>query len=215
MRQRFTFGVMMVMTLALLGAATAHAEVRLAYVDIQRALNDCNAGKKAKAEFRVRVQRLQGQLESQQREVQTLKNELQQKGALMQPDQRQNLVDKYNSKLRDFQDNYKNSRDELRQRDNEITGSIVHDLATVVRQVAHKDGYTMVLEKGSLLWASPSIDITDQVVRTYDAMNVKPGSLGAEASAGSYQSSRSSSGFSSGALTGRSMPEGGRSTITK
>ncbi|MGH8013457.1 MAG: OmpH family outer membrane protein [Candidatus Binataceae bacterium] len=216
MRQRFTFGVIMVMALALLGGATAHAEVRLAYVDIQRALNDCDAGKKAKAQFRVRVERLQGQLERQQQEVQTLKNELQQKGALMQPDQRQNLVDKYNSKLRDFQDNYKNSRDELRQSDNEMTGSIVRDLATVVRQVARKDGYTMVLEKGSLLWATPSIDITDEVIRTYDAMHVKPGSLGAEAAASSYQTSRDGGRFSNGGTMSRpSIPESGRSTITK
>jgi outer membrane protein len=214
MRQRFTFSVMMVITLALLGAATAHAEVRLAYVDIQRALNDCNAGKKAKAAFRVRVERLQGQLERQQQEVQALKNELQQKGPLMQPDQRQNLVDKYNTKLRDFQDNYKNSRDELQQKDNEITGSIVRDLATVVRQVARKDGYTMVFEKGSLLWAQPSIDITDQVIRTYDAMNVKPGSLAQEAM--SVDSPSGSSGFSNGtAVSRRPARESGRATITK
>ena len=33
------------------------------------------------------------------------------------------------------------------------------------------------MEKGGLLWAIPSADITDQVIRSYDAMNVKAGTL--------------------------------------
>ncbi|MGH7935126.1 MAG: OmpH family outer membrane protein [Candidatus Binataceae bacterium] len=215
MRQRFTIGVMLVMMLALLGAGTARAEVKLAYVDIQRALNECHAGKLAKADFRVRVERLQGQLQKQQSEVQSLKDEIQQKGPLMQPDQRENLADRYNKKLRDFQESYKNSRDELQQKDNEVTGAIVRDLATVVRQIAQKDGYTMVLEKNTLLWAIPSIDITDEVIRTYDAMNVKAGSLASEAPA----SESGSGGFSGGqrSMSPSAPPESGsgRSTITK
>jgi outer membrane protein len=177
MRNRLIIGVVL---LALTTAGTARADIRLAYVDIQRALNLCRAGKDAKVDFRGRIERLQSQLEGQQSEVERLKDELQKKGALMQPDQRQNLEDEYTRKLRQFEDNYKNSRDELQQKDSEITGAIVRDLATVVRQVSQKDGYTMVFEKGSLLWAIPSIDITDEVVRAYDAMNVKPGSLSAE-----------------------------------
>ncbi len=177
MRNRLIIGVVL---LALTTAGTARADIRLAYVDIQRALNLCRAGKDAKGDFRGRIERLQSQLEGQQSEVERLKDELQKKGALMQPDQRQNLEDEYTRKLRQFEDNYKNSRDELQQKDSEITGAIVRDLATVVRQVSQKDGYTMVFEKGSLLWAIPSIDITDEVVRAYDAMNVKPGSLSAE-----------------------------------
>jgi len=99
----------------------------------------------------------------------------------MQPEQRQNLEDDYEKKLRHFQDDYKNSRDELQEKDNQVTGAIVRDLATVVREIGAKNGYTMVMEKGTLLWAIPATDITDQVIRAYDAMNVRPGSLGAEA----------------------------------
>jgi hypothetical protein len=36
----------------------------------------------------------------------------------------------------------------------------------------------MVMEKGSILWGAPAIDITDQVIRTYNSMHVKPGTLG-------------------------------------
>jgi outer membrane protein len=195
--------------LGIVTAATAHADVRIAYVDVQRALNECRAGKAAKTQFRGRIERLQAQLEGEQSDVERLKRELEQKASLMQPDQRQNLEDEYEKKLRQFQDDYKNSRDELQEKDNQVTGAIVRDLATVVRQIGVRNGYTMVMEKGTLLWATPATDITDQVIRAYDAMNVKPGSLGEEAERGS-----GSFGAAAAAPAG-DREAGGRSTILK
>jgi len=62
MRYRLIIGV--VTLLAIVAASTARAEVKLAYVDIQRALNDCRNGKAAKSEFRGRLERVQTQLEA-------------------------------------------------------------------------------------------------------------------------------------------------------
>jgi outer membrane protein len=164
--------------LALLAAAPARAQVKLAYVDVQRALNECQAGKAAKADFRVKVQGVEQKLQSEENEVARLKDELEKKGMLMKPEQRQDLQDDYVAKAKDFERNYKDSKDDLEHKDQEITGMIIHDLAQVIRDVGEKDGYTMVFEKGSILWGTPGIDITDQVIRTYNGMHVKIGTLG-------------------------------------
>lgn len=206
----------MVVALALTAltlAGVARAEEKFVFVDIQRALNDCHNGKVAKAQFKARLQRVQGQLEQEQSEVQRLKDEIEKKGSLMQPEQRQNVENEYAKKLRDFQADYKTSSEELQARDKEMTGAIVRDLATVVRQIGQRDGYTMVLEKGGLLWASPSVDITDQVIRAYDAMNVKPGSLGAEAGSGGRANGFANPGAARSAPP--SAAASGRSTIAK
>jgi outer membrane protein len=164
--------------LALLAAAPARAEIKLAYVDVQRALNECEAGKVAKADFRVRVQGVEKKLESEQNEVARLKDELEKKGMLMKPEQRQSLQDEYVNKAKNFERNYKDSKDDLERKDQEMTGMIIHDIAEVIRDVGEKSGYTMVMEKGQILWGTPGIDITDQVIRTYNGMHVKTGSLG-------------------------------------
>jgi hypothetical protein len=54
----------------------------------------------------------------------------------------------------------------------------VHDLAQVIRTLGERDNYTMVFEKGSILWGAPNIDITDQVIRNYNAMHVAIGTVG-------------------------------------
>lgn len=204
-----------VLVLSTAVAGTARAEVKLAYVDIQRAINECQVGKRAKSQFRLRVQRIQGRLQKQEAQLQALKNELQKKGMLMKQDERQNLADEYASKLRDFRQSYKDSQDELRHKDSEITSAIVSDLAQVVRTVGEKDDYTMVFEKGTLLWAAPTADITDQVIRTYDAMHLKTaGTLAPPQGGGTAQRLRRDN-----LHLGKSNPlpseGGGRSTITK
>lgn len=175
MRKGLICGVVLLLFAA--SAIPAHAAVKIAYVDLQRALNECTAGKKARATIRAEAERIQAKLKREEVKVQALKDELDKKGMLMAPDQRQHLADRLTRKMRDFRDDVQNARAELRQKDNELTGAIIGDLATVVRQLGEKNGYTLVMEKNSLLWGVPSADITEQVIRTYDAMHVKAGSL--------------------------------------
>jgi len=179
MRQRLFIGAMVGAFLAVMSAAVpARAEYKLAYVDVQRALNECDAGKRAKADFQGRVTSLESRLQRQQNEVQSLKDEMEKKGMLMNADQRQALQDQYMEKLKNFDRDYKDSKDELQAKDQEVTSKIVHDLAQVIRTIGERDSYTMVFEKGSILWGAPNIDITDQVIRSYNAMHVTIGTVG-------------------------------------
>lgn len=189
---RFVRVATLVALFALVSTAAASAEMKIAYVDMQRALNESNAGRKAKNEFRSEIARLQSKLQRQQSEVQALKDELDKKGMLMRDEERRNLQDDYSNKLRDFERAYKDSKDELQQKDNEVTGAIIRDLAYVVRNLGERSGYTVILEKGSLLWATSSIDITDQVIREYNATGAKIGSLGDKLMHEQVSSSRSS-----------------------
>jgi outer membrane protein len=144
MRQRLFIGAMLGAFLAVMSAAVpARAEYKFAYVDVQRALNECDAGKRAKAEFQGKVTSLEGRLQRQQSEVQSLKDEMEKKGMLMNADQRQALQDKYMEKLKNFERDYKDSKDELQAKDQEITAKIVHDLAQVIRTIGERDNYTI------------------------------------------------------------------------
>jgi len=158
----------------------ARAEIKLGYVDVQRALNECDAGKKAKAEFRTQIEKLESRLQKQQNEVQSLKDELEKKGMLMKEDERRNLEEQYGKKLRDFERDYKDSKDELERKDNQVTGAIVKDLARIIRTIGEREGFTMVMEKGSILWGTSGIDLTDEVIRSYNQDGAKVGSIGNE-----------------------------------
>ena len=176
MRQRLFVGVMLLAALAV--PRPAHAQLKLAYVDVQRALNECDAGRKAKSEFQGKIQALDSKLQRQQHEVESLKDDIESVGCWMQPDQRQNLQDQYVRKAKELDRNLKDAREDLQRQDNEITAKILHDLAVIIRNLGEQANYTLVMEKGSILWGAPNLDITDQVIRAYNNTHGAIGTLG-------------------------------------
>jgi len=52
----------------------------------------------------------------------------------------------------------------------EATKKIQKELTQIVKKIGQKEGYLLILEKGfpGFLYSDDSIDITDQVIETYD-----------------------------------------------
>jgi outer membrane protein len=147
-------------------------EFKLATVDLQRALNECDAGKKAKEDFKSQVDKLQAELNKQKNEIEKMKEEFDKKGLVLKDEERKNIERDYQKRLREFQRTYKDSQAELQQRDNELTGEILRQLQEVIAEYGAKQSYTLILEAsntGAVLYNSRAIDITDQVIQEYNA----------------------------------------------
>src|SRR5207247_11357809 len=98
---------MMMITAFCTGSAFAQSAPKIGYVDLQRALNESDAGKRAKEEFKVQVDKLQGSLKKQKDDIDSLKEQLEKKALVMKDEERTNLEDEYRKKLRDYERNYK------------------------------------------------------------------------------------------------------------
>jgi outer membrane protein len=163
----------MLPALALIAASAARAdEFKLGTVDLQRALNECDAGKKAKENFKGQVDKLQADLNKQKTEIEKIKDEVEKKGMVLKEDERKNIERDYQKRLRDFQRTYKDSQAELQQRDNELTSEILRDLQEVIAEYGAKQTFTLVLEAsntGAVLYNAKSIDITDPIIQEYNA----------------------------------------------
>lgn len=172
----------LLLTLLLLVAAVARAEeFKLGTVDLQRALNECDAGKKAKENFKSQVDKLQADLNKQKADIEKIKDEVEKKGMVLKEEERKNIERDYQKKLRDFQRTYKDSQAELQQRDNELTSEILRDLQEVIAEFGAKQNFTLVLEAsntGAVLYNSRAIDITEQVILEYNGKRKNEGGAG-------------------------------------
>ncbi|MBY0277335.1 OmpH family outer membrane protein [Candidatus Binatia bacterium] len=148
----------------------AAADVKIGYVDLQRALNESAAGKKAKEDFRGQVDRLEGQLKGKKEELDKLKSDLETKGTVMADAQRKKLETEFEQKRLDLKRRFEDSQQELQKKDQELTGKIIQDLQGIIKEVGDRDGYTLILELGSspVLYYKKSADITDDVLSVYN-----------------------------------------------
>ena len=148
----------------------ASAQLKLGFVDLQRALNDSSAGRKAKEDFKKQVDKLQGTLQKQKGEIDGLKSQIEKKALVMKEDERRNLEKDYQRRLRDFERSYKDSQGELQQKDGELTADLLRQLQEVIEDFGKSGGYTMILERStsSVLYGDASIDLTEAIIAAFD-----------------------------------------------
>lgn len=144
---------------------------KMGYVDLQRALSESTAGKKAKDKFKVEVDRLQSRLKKQKDDIDRLKEQLEKKASVMKAAEREELEDDFRRKMRDFEREYKDSQTDLQKKDSDLTSSILRDLQKVIQDLGEREGYTMIVEMNSLLFADRTLDLTERVISEYDRGN--------------------------------------------
>lgn len=169
----FRVGAAVALGLFLFTTGAAAAEIKLGVVDLQRALNESKAGRRAKEQFKVEFERLQESLKSEKDDLDRLKNELEKKSLVLKEDQRQSLADEFERKRRGLRRKLEDSDADLRKKDSELTGKILRRLAVVIQEIGARDAYTVILENSasSVLYGAESIDLTAEVIKTFDAKN--------------------------------------------
>ena len=147
------------------------ADFKIAYVDIQRAVNECNAGKDAKKAITKEVEKFQRQIADKQKELQTMKESLEKQAPMLNPDARANREKEYQNKLREFQRWGEDTQNEINQKRTEMERNISIGLQKVIQKVGADEGYTFILEKNEnvVLYISKTIDITDRIIKAHDA----------------------------------------------
>ncbi|MEJ2698225.1 MAG: OmpH family outer membrane protein [Desulfuromonadales bacterium] len=149
------------------------SDMKLGYVDLQKALNESNAGKAAKEKIAAKVKEYQKKVEAKQDELKKLKEDLDKQAMLLSQDARSAKEHDYQQKLKDFQRYTKDIQDDLQQKDADYTKSIIQDLVKVVQKIGKKEGYTLILEKGegSIIYADDKVNMTDEVIQAYNAQS--------------------------------------------
>jgi outer membrane protein len=147
------------------------ADLKVAYVDIQKAINECNAGKDAKKALTKEVEKIQRLGVEKQKELQTMKESLEKQTLMLTPEARASKEKEYQNKLRELQRWADDTQNEMNQKRAEMERNISAGLVKVIQKVGLDEGYTLILEKNEniVLFVTKTIDITDRVIKAYDA----------------------------------------------
>jgi outer membrane protein len=163
-----------IIALALFASGQAlAAEQKIGYADLQRALNECEAGMKAKDDLKNEAEKLESELNKEQESLKKLKNELDTKGAVWNKDTRDSKEKEFRARSAEFQKRFMEYGEELNQRKQETEAKIIDELRDIVEEIAKKNGLTFVFERsvGGLLYAPKDLDVTDEVIRMHNSRN--------------------------------------------
>jgi outer membrane protein len=154
-----------------LGGWTWALELKVGCIDIQRAVNECSAGKEAKKLIAKEIEKFQRLYGEKQKELQAMKESLDKQALMLTPEARAAKEKEFQAKSRDFQRWIEDTQNEIKQKGMEMERNISIGLQKVIQKMGTEEGYTLILEKNEniVLFSSKAIDITDKVIKLYDS----------------------------------------------
>jgi outer membrane protein len=149
----------------------ARADLKLGFVDLQRALNEVDEGKSAKSQLEKEFKEKQKQLDSKQDELKRLKADYDKQALVMAEQVKRDKQADLERKAQETQQLYVQLQSELSRREQEITKGIFEKMAAIVREIAEAEGFTMIFERNGsgLLYAPTSLDVTNELIRKYNS----------------------------------------------
>ncbi len=142
---------------------------KIGIVDLQRVVEASNSGKKIKEEITKKGKKMEADLSSRREEIENLKKKLEREAQVMSKDQRDTKEREVDIKIYDFKVLEKKYKEELFKFQNEKLDGMKKEIFEVVQELGKKGGYTLVIEKLGVLYSPETVDITDELVKQYNA----------------------------------------------
>ncbi len=171
---RIFFGVLS-LGMLLTGLVWAADPLKIGYVDMQRALNLCEAGQEAKKAITGEVEKMQKTMEAKQKELNRMREELEKRGSVMNEAVRREREKEFQDRTREVQRMQRDFEEDLRRKDREYSDKVLRDLARIAQKLAEEGKYTLILEANqpTILFISKTLDLTEEVIKQANSQKGK------------------------------------------
>ncbi|TYB35633.1 MAG: OmpH family outer membrane protein [Flexistipes sinusarabici] len=166
MRKIVTMAVLFMLAFSTL----AVAELKIAVVDMQKALDECDAGKAASQKMEQKYKEMQEKIQKRRDKLQNMQTELNSQSGVLSEQAKQNKMAEYQSKLKDLKRMIEDSNAELQRQERSYVNRIAEDLTKVVSDLGKELKYDIIMEKqeAGVLHNSETVDITPIVIERYN-----------------------------------------------
>jgi len=162
---------------ALAMAATAFAQTpaqagKVAVIAVQQAIISTKEGQKAASELDAKTAPKKKDIEDKQTAINGLQDQLNKGQNTLSETAKTNLYKDIETRKKSLQREVQDAQDELDQDQQKILQGLGQKMMAVIEKYARDHGFLMVVDVSSpqspILYASPSIDITKEIIDLYD-----------------------------------------------
>lgn len=154
---------------ALALAGPARAQAKLGFVDMDRAVAEIGEARAARAELQKDQAQKQSTLDGRKAEIERLQAELQKQAMVLSDDQKLQQGQVIEGKVIEVQKLMLKLQKELADAEEKAMTPILQRASGILREIAQADGLSAILDKRALVYAEPSLDVTNDLIRKYDA----------------------------------------------
>jgi outer membrane protein len=154
-------------------SACSSAADKIGFVNVNEIIQTTNAGKKKVDDFKKYVEKKNEEIKSVEKELTKMKEELEKQSSIMNESLRKGKEAAYQKKLRDYQLLANDIKEDIKRRDQDAIQKMVPGIMKIVRNIAEKENYTLVLDVSTRLipYYAKENDFSKKVIEEYDKEN--------------------------------------------
>jgi outer membrane protein len=161
--------VLLIVIVFAVGLASA-AEQKIGVVDVSRAINESEPGKKTLAELENLKKAKEASVTERIKPIEKLRSELEAKGSVLSKEARKQKEEEYARQARDAQKVVVDAENEIKKKYDELYGANLREVRVIIEQVAKAEKFTIIFDKNEsgAMVIDNSVDITDKVIKQYN-----------------------------------------------
>jgi outer membrane protein len=146
------------------------SEIKIGTVDMQKALQSVEAGKRAKAQLEKDFNAKKKELQTEESAIKKMSEAFRKQEGVMSDPAKAKKQAELQERIMKFQELTGRSQAEIQQKERDLTQPIIVKLRGIIAEAAKKGSYTVVLEKNenNVLYSLEKDDMTTEVVATFD-----------------------------------------------
>ncbi len=171
MEKRLILIAMMLVTVGLIFQPAIRAEVKIGFVNPQKIIEDSVAGKAAYASLKQVQESHRQVIEGKKAEIDGAEEELQKQYFTLSESARAEKEEAIRKAKTDFKRMLEDADGDLSVKEKSYLEKIDKEVMQLINKIAKDEGYSIILGMNgpSVLYADPGLDLTDKVVKAYDA----------------------------------------------
>ncbi len=147
----------------------AQDRIKIGYLDVQRAVAESAAGKRAGDRFQAQVKKAEADTLKERQDIERLRSDIEKKGPLLKEEERRNLEADFQKRSVTLQRTMGDLQQDLEAKRRDMMQDILKELEGVVNDVGKAEKFTLILDRSQVLFADQGIDVTNKVIETYNS----------------------------------------------
>jgi outer membrane protein len=144
---------------------SASAQMKMAVVDVQRAVMQSEDGLRAQATLKKLFDSRQQELNKRQTDLQKQKEEIDKQKTVLSQQALQKKVDEWQKEMVELQTTFVEYNKELEKKQKELTDPIFERVLGAIKRIAGQDSYDLIVDRATVAFARGDLDLTDRVIQ--------------------------------------------------
>jgi len=175
MKKNFATLAVLALTFCFTASVFAADVAKIGVINFEKILNESSAGKVGQQQLKNKWEELQKKLNDEKKSVEDFSLSIERESLVLSPEKKRAKQRELEDRVNDLKRMNADFTQEFRALQNERIESMQKEVFAIANDMGKKQGFLLIIERkvGGVIYAPDQVDITDEVIKLYNAKTAK------------------------------------------